>query len=146
MPTIAQPCSGPVSKRHERATLDQLVDFRRPDLWAVLTEEQRQAIVELCPSGKGNMWGNRRGINDCNIKRAHVDKVYRGMDVVLVSNQVIYRRGTVLYAFHNSELARRVYGEDAKSGQTWEFLYIVGNLQGTNEPFGKTLQGVSWIP
>lgn len=141
MPTIAQPCSGHIAKKHEKKTLDKAVDLFRRDVWETLTEEQRRRVAELYPSGKAYLWGNRRGKKDYNIKNARVDMIHRGMDVVFVAKSEIYRRGTVGYAFHNPELARILWGQEDE--QTWEFIFTIDNLHRTRELYGSKLMRVT---
>jgi hypothetical protein len=140
MTIMFQPCSGPIPRKHEKATLSKLVDFEDPAIWNLLTMEQQQRLKELFPAGKARFWGNLRGKNNYNLRsHAMVDRVEAGFEVAFVKKQVVYLRGEIEYAFHNPGVAMKIWGADNETGQTWEYIYAVDNLVEVNIPFGRTL-------
>lgn len=138
--TLRQPCSGPISKRHEKRSLKKLVDFTEPRYWAVLTEQERQDLMQLYPSGKARFWANRPGKKNVNVKRARLNEVERGDRCTFVKKSTIYCIGTVGYVFRNAAFAQQLWGVDDKSEQTWEFVYTVEDMQPANIPSEKVMR------
>lgn len=126
-----QPSYGnPVARRHWRDTFDKEVSFGSGNSAATLSNEQREALQQLHPSGSARFWG-ATAVQDKKMARL------RGGDVVLFTGKGLVRGiGEVGVTFRNSAFADTMWTPDPDKG-SWCNVYSLLSFRRTEIPYAE---------
>lgn len=129
MTAAIQPCGNKASREHYRDTIESPVDL---DEKRELLGSAYESLGSLFPDHRAALWGVTPGKNNANgSKYAKLDD---GDVVVFTRDKRVIASGIIAYRFRNAELARDLWGVDA-SGQTWELMYALRDVQERNIPY-----------
>ncbi|MEE4419573.1 hypothetical protein [Streptomyces bugieae] len=144
MTVFAQPASlkTPSVRRHYEDTILKPVTFEEhADL---LSAELRTELHKLFPEGAAQLWGVTPGLNGANLPQ--IRKMQAGDTVFFAGNKRLYLVGTMATTWHNPDLARRLWGIDERTQQTWEHMYALTDVRGLNFPMGEVRSLLNWVP
>jgi hypothetical protein len=102
---------------------------------AILGPDETGNYRQLYPSGEGfYAWGAVPGLGEKNPETWK--QLARGDFVFAFYKGHINYVSTVLAKLRNQELARELWEKDKKSGQTWEYMYLLSKPKAVRVPLG----------
>ncbi|MDX3854090.1 P-loop NTPase fold protein [Streptomyces sp. AK02-01A] len=144
MRILAQPArrSDKTVERHFQDTVARPVVFsQHADL---LDPPTLSALLRLFPNGSAQMWGVMPGKNGANLPE--IRKMAQGDWVFFSGDKRLYFGGTVALTWRNPELAARLWGSDAESGDTWEYMYALSATRDFDIPIEEVRELLGWKP
>lgn len=127
---ILQPTSNSAALKHFKSTIKSPVDLNRIQTYIdpiVFAE-----IKKIYPTGKAYVWGVTNGTTGSNEKK--VKNISKG-DVTLFSRKGgIFASAVTTMTFKSEPLAKALWGVDP-SGNTWENIYLVEEIQSIDIPY-----------
>ncbi|MGW8375195.1 hypothetical protein [Streptomyces sp. ODS28] len=128
-----------VRQHYEETILRPVIFDDHADL---LAPHVRQALHRLFPGGRAPLWGVTPGLGDANWPKI---RRMRAGDVVFFSgSKKLYLVGTIALAWHNPQLAERLWQRDARTGQTWEYMYALTGVRGIDVPMDEVRTLLNW--
>ena len=122
---VLQPSSNKDAREHYRDTIETPVRFA--DHASLLGPEEARLNAAF-PSGAAAMWGVTPS------RETQWEKLEPG-DITLFSrDNHFFGVGTMVLRFHNEQLARALWDEDA-DGRTWEFMYALDEIRTLQIPY-----------
>lgn len=138
---ILQPSASKIAYKHFEDTIKTPVPMGR--ISAHVDPALLSDIQNLYPNGLVYMWGVTNGKNGQNEKAWRT--ISKG-DVTLFSGKGrIFASAVITLAFKNSALAHELWGED-NTGNTWENIYLVEEIQNMDIPYSKFNQILGYQP
>ena len=126
MPNLAifsAPTTNDQAHEHFEKTIANEYDFSSN---TNLTNQQKNDLLHLYPSGKARFWGSRKG-------KEHEWKKLMPGDLCLIGQDGFYIYVcTVTYTFGNEPFAKNVWGVDATTSEIWEYIYFLDNFKQIN--------------
>jgi len=138
---ILQPAGGPEAVRHYEKTLRNPV--RLSGLLEYLEESDAFALAKKFPTGWTRIWGVTPGANGIN--RAKWLQFAEGDRVLFCGQGKVFGSASIRYRLHNRSLALDLWGSD-EDGQTWEFIYFIGELRSQNITYAQLATSVGYSP
>lgn len=124
-----QPSGNADSRAHYRDTIESPVDLTGK---SQLLGSERATLNKLYPGRLAPLWGVTPGKNGANVSK--YERLSRGDIVLFTRDNYVVSSGVIEMCFRNRRLARSLWGLD-KSGQTWELMYALSNVQDQNIPY-----------
>ncbi|MFC6881554.1 hypothetical protein [Actinomadura yumaensis] len=125
---VIQPSAGNAASRRRWAdTLGQEVQFIGPEREGRLSEEQRQQLLELHPSGRARFWGAS------SFQNSKMARVHFGDVVLFTGQKKVCGIGEVGVLFDNAAFADTLWTPD-KDG-SWNNVYSLLSFQPTEIPY-----------
>ena len=126
---IIQPASSKESRIHFIKSVENPVDL--------LKNKQEvgndfSKLNSLAVNGKIPLWGVTPGKNGANISK--FKKIEVGDFVFFTRDNKVYASAEISHIFNNPKLAEAIWGRDS-SGQTWENMYSLKNVESQNIPY-----------
>ena len=131
-----QPCGDSDAIGHYQDTIMNPVSISR--ILPFLSATQQDYIKSL-EINQVAIWGVTRGQKDINKNKW--DKLNTGDIALLYKNKSIFSQGKIISLLHSKELATELWNLN-KSGETWEYIYFLDDLQEIEIPivnFNKAL-------
>jgi hypothetical protein len=108
---VMQPSYGDAAARqHWRDTLDREIEFANPPYWDELSAEQRDALMELHPTGAARFWGATAN-QDRNMQRLATGDV-----VFFTGGNIVRAVGEIGVRFRNEEFANLLWSPHEDRG------------------------------
>jgi hypothetical protein len=131
MPTTArvilQPAGGPDAGEHYTRTIRNPI--RLSSILEFLEERDADALAVQYPTGWTRVWGVTPGSS--GVDRAKWLQFARGDRVLFCGHGKVFASASLRYRLRNRALALNLWGSD-EDGQTWEYVYFVGELRDQN--------------
>lgn len=121
---ILQPFGDKDGQKHFMDTVEMKVPI--DTMKKFIAEPMLSAVKSYYSSNEVAAWGVTPGVNDVNIKKWN--RVQPGDLVLFSANKKIRGIGTVAFKFHSKEAAKTLWGYNQKN-QTWEYMYLLDELQ-----------------
>lgn len=127
---VLQPTANADGRAHYRQTIENPVSR---STWSQhVSQEVKDALDLRFPDGNIPFWGVTPGTKLANSKKW--SRMDAGDIVLFAKNGSYFSRAVVAYTFQSTELARSLWGVDAK-GKTWEFMYAVDEVIDIDVPY-----------
>ena len=127
---VLQPTANADGRAHYRQTIENLVPRRT---WSKHASKEVTEALELrFPDGNIPFWGVTPGTKLANSKKW--SRMGAGDIVLFAKSGSYFSRAVVAYTFQSAELARSLWGVDAK-GKTWEYMYAVDEVIEIDVPY-----------
>ncbi len=138
---ILQPAGGPEAAEHYARTLRSPV--RLSSILEFLDESDADALAKQYPTGWTRVWGVTPGANGVN--RAKWLQFAAGDRVLFCGQGRVFASASLRYRVHNRALALDLWRSD-KEGQTWEYVYFVGELRDQNISYAQLATVLQYSP
>ena len=124
---ILQPAGGPEATEHYGRTIRNPV--RLSSILELLDGPDAEWLAAQYPTGWIRVWGVTPGASGVN--RAKWLQFAAGDRVLFCGQGKVFASASLRYRVRNHALALNLWGSD-KDGQTWEYVYFVGELRDQN--------------
>jgi len=138
---ILQPAGGPDAARHFAKTIRTPVRFS--DILNLLDGDHAECLAKLYPTGWLRIWGVTAGANGVN--RRKWLQFAAGDRVLFCGQNRVFASGALRYRINNRQLALALWGVDSE-GQTWEYVYFVGELRDQNIRYDELAKADGYSP
>ncbi len=138
---ILQPAGGPDAADHYDTTIRNSI--RLSSLLEFLEEADADALAKQYPTGWTRVWGVTPGANGVN--RAKWLQFAAGDRVLFCGQGKVFASASLRYRVHNRALALNLWRSD-KDGQTWEYVYFVGELRDQNITYAQLATVLQYSP
>ena len=127
---VLQPTANADGRAHYQQTIENLVPR---SAWSLHTNKDVTRSLDLqFPDGNIPFWGVTPGTKLANSKKW--SRMGAGDIVLFAKSGSYFSRAVVAYTFQSAELARSLWGVDAK-GKTWEYMYAVDEVIEIDVPY-----------
>jgi len=133
-----QPCGNSDAIRHYQDTILNPVAISR--IIPFINNDQ-QDIIKSLGINEVAVWGVTRGQKAINKNKW--DKLNIGDIALLYRNKSIYSQGKIITLLHSKELALELWDVDP-SGETWEYIYFLDDLQEIEIPIANFNKALSY--
>ena len=130
---VLQPAASIAAQRHYVDTIDNPVQF--VEHAGQLRADELDELHRLYPSAAAPLWGATPGVSGGNV--APYERIDPGDFVFFSGGGRLFAGGTITYRFRNPALARRLWGVDDRTGQTWELMFAVDELRSFDLPYAE---------
>ena len=129
---ILQPAGGVEAADHYSRTIRNPI--RLSSILGFLEESDADALAVEYPTGWTRVWGVTPGASGVN--RAKWLQFAKGDRVLFCGQGKVFASASLRYRVRNRPLALNLWGSD-KDGQTWEYVYFVGELRDQNITYAQ---------
>ncbi len=138
---ILQPAGGPEAADHYSRTIRSPI--RLSSILGFLEESDADALAVQYPTGWTRVWGVTPGTSGVN--RAKWLQFAEGDRVLFCGQGKVFASASLRYRVRNRALALNLWGSD-KDGQTWEYVYFVGELRDQNISYVQLATVLQYSP
>lgn len=138
---ILQPAGGPEAADHYTRTIRNPI--RLSSILEFLEEPDADALAVQYPTGWTRAWGVTPGASGVN--RAKWLQFAGGDRVLFCGQGKVFASASLRYRVRNRALALNLWGSD-KDGQTWEYVYFVGELRDQNITYAQLAAVLQYSP
>ena len=138
---ILQPAGGPEAADHYSRTMRNPI--RLSSILKFLEEPDADALAVQYPTGWIRVWGVTPGASGVN--RAKWLQFAEGDRVLFCGQGKVFASASLRYRVRNRPLALDLWGSD-KDGQTWEYVYFVGELRDQNISYTQLATVLQFSP
>jgi hypothetical protein len=138
---ILQPAGGPEAVEHYSRTIR--TPIRLSSILEFLEESDADALAVQYPTGWTRLWGVAPGASGVN--RAKWLQFAEGDRVLFCGHGKVFASASLRYRMRNRGLALNLWGSD-KDGQTWEYVYFVGELRDQNITYPQLATVLQYSP
>ncbi len=138
---ILQPAGGPEAAEHYNRTIRNPI--RLSSILEFLEEGDADALAVRYPTGWTRVWGVTPGASGVN--RAKWLQFAAGDRVLFCGQGRVFASASLRYRLRNRPLAVGLWGSD-KDGQTWEYVYFVGELRDQNITYSQLATVLQYSP
>ena len=138
---ILQPAGGPGAADHYTRTIRNPI--RLSSMLEFLEESDADALAVQYPTGWIRVWGVTPGASGVN--RAKWLQFAKGDRVLFCGQGKVFASASLRYRVRNRPLALNLWGSD-KDGQTWEYVYFVGELRDQSITYAQLATVLQFSP
>lgn len=138
---ILQPAGGPDAADHYTRTIRNPI--RLSSILEFLKEPDADALATQYPTGWTRVWEVTPGASGVN--RAKWLQFAAGDRVLFCGQGKVFASASVRYRVRSRALAVSLWGSD-KDGQTWEYVYFVGELRDQNITYAQLATVLRYSP
>jgi len=138
---ILQPAGGSEAADHYSRTVKNPI--RLSSILEFLEESDADALAVQYPTGWTRVWGVTPGGSAVN--RSKWLQFAEGDRVLFCGQGKVFASASLRYRVRNRALALNLWGSD-KDGQTWEYIYFVGELRDQNITYAQLATVLRYSP
>ena len=117
--------------------------IRLSSILRFLEERDADELAARYPTGWTRVWGVTPGLSGVN--RAKWLQFAEGDRVLFCGHGKVFASASLRYRVRNRALALNLWGSD-KDGQTWEYVYFVGDLRDQNITYAQLATVLRYSP
>lgn len=139
---VLQPSASAAAQDHYANTIARPVILA--DIETLLGAPLTQHLNQIFSTGAAPLWGVTPGANGANVDKWNSVEI--GALVLFAAHGRVFGKGNVAAKFRNAKLARKLWGQDDETEQTWEYMYALDEVQDINIPYVDFNRALGYKP